>query len=89
MLVAQNTMHKHYSRAKLQDAWRVDRHGEKSRFSAHDGMDNRKLLWHGTRCAAVFCLAILVRSVVAYFCLLRLLSEALAAVATCIPTWWR
>src|SRR5207237_7922025 len=38
---------------KLIDAFRVDRHGEKDCFKAHDHIKERKLLWHGTNVAVV------------------------------------
>ncbi|CAM9686158.1 unnamed protein product [Choristocarpus tenellus] len=38
---------------KLYDLWSVDRHGEAERFSAHDSITNRRLLWHGTNVAVV------------------------------------
>ena len=38
---------------KLRHVWRVDRHGSAARFTKHDGMDNRHLLWHGTNVAVV------------------------------------
>lgn len=31
----------------------VDREGEDTRFRAHDSLDHRKLLWHGTNVAVV------------------------------------
>jgi len=37
----------------LLDAWRVDRDGEGGHFSKFDGLDNRRLLWHGTNLAVV------------------------------------
>ncbi|KAK4322190.1 hypothetical protein Pmani_006989 [Petrolisthes manimaculis] len=37
----------------LLDVWRVDREGEKLRFSVHDDIKHRKLLWHGTNVAVV------------------------------------
>lgn len=37
----------------IQQVWRVNRHGEDKRFQAHDGLGNRKLLWHGTNVAVV------------------------------------
>jgi len=37
----------------LRTVWRVDRHGEAPRFAAHDALDNRRLLWHGTNVAVV------------------------------------
>lgn len=41
------------SNGKLLDAWEVDRKGEKERFAKFDGLDNRRLLWHGTNIAVV------------------------------------
>ncbi|KAK3103750.1 hypothetical protein FSP39_021612 [Pinctada imbricata] len=38
---------------KIKHIWKMERDGEKSRFSAHDGLGNRKLLWHGTNVAVV------------------------------------
>lgn len=38
---------------KLLDVWSVNRHGEDKRFKAHDKLDNRRLLWHGTNVAVV------------------------------------
>lgn len=35
------------------EVWRVDREGEDQRFKEFDGIDNRKLLWHGTNVAVV------------------------------------
>lgn len=35
----------------LVDVFRVDRTGEAARYAAHDGLDNRRLVWHGTHCA--------------------------------------
>ncbi|XP_068207144.1 protein mono-ADP-ribosyltransferase PARP3-like [Palaemon carinicauda] len=37
----------------LLDVWRIDRKGEKDRFSAHEDIKHRKLLWHGTNVAVV------------------------------------
>jgi len=37
----------------LIDAWRVNRDGEGQRFSKFDGLENRRLLWHGTNIAVV------------------------------------
>jgi poly [ADP-ribose] polymerase len=42
-----------YRKPKLIDAFRLDRKGEASRFKAHDKLDHRKLLWHGTNVAVV------------------------------------
>lgn len=38
---------------KLLDVWKVDREAEAERFKAHDHLDNRRLLWHGTNVAVV------------------------------------
>ncbi|CAN0465645.1 unnamed protein product, partial [Discosporangium mesarthrocarpum] len=35
-------------KVELYDIWSVNREGEKKRFSAHDSLSNRRLLWHGT-----------------------------------------
>jgi poly [ADP-ribose] polymerase len=35
------------------EAFKVNRHGEDKRFAAHDDIDNRRLLWHGTNVAVV------------------------------------
>ncbi|XP_066950265.1 protein mono-ADP-ribosyltransferase PARP3-like [Macrobrachium rosenbergii] len=37
----------------LLDVWRLDRKGERDRFSAHEDIKHRKLLWHGTNVAVV------------------------------------
>jgi len=42
-----------YYKLKLVDAFHVDRKGERDRFSAHDRITERKLLWHGTNVAVV------------------------------------
>ncbi len=42
-----------YYKLKLIDAFRLDRHGERDRFKAHDDIAERKLLWHGTNVAVV------------------------------------
>lgn len=42
-----------YNKPKLVDAFRMNRHGEAKRFKAHDDVDHRKLLWHGTNVAVV------------------------------------
>ncbi|XP_065660211.1 protein mono-ADP-ribosyltransferase PARP3 isoform X2 [Hydra vulgaris] len=42
-----------YGNIKLLDVWEVDRMGEDERFSAHNDIKNRKLLWHGTNVAVV------------------------------------
>lgn len=31
--------------------WKVERDGEDERFSCHDSIANRRLLWHGTNVA--------------------------------------
>lgn len=41
------------SKLKLLDVFEVDRQGEDKRFSAHDDIKHRKLLWHGTNIAVV------------------------------------
>ena len=38
---------------KLKCVWRVSRQGEAARFARHDGLGNRRLLWHGTSVAVV------------------------------------
>lgn len=40
--------HYGYMKTKMGHLWSVDREGEAGRFKAHDGIENRKLLWHGT-----------------------------------------
>jgi poly [ADP-ribose] polymerase 2/3/4 len=42
-----------HSSARILDVWSVDRQGEPERFAAFDGVDNRRLLWHGTNIAVV------------------------------------
>lgn len=42
-----------YYKLKLIDLFRVNRHSEGARFAAHDGISERKLLWHGTNVAVV------------------------------------
>lgn len=42
-----------YYKLKLVDIFRVDRKGEGDRFSEHDDIAERKLLWHGTNVAVV------------------------------------
>mmetsp|Transcript_7668 Transcript_7668/g.8851 ORF Transcript_7668/g.8851 Transcript_7668/m.8851 type:complete len:355 (+) Transcript_7668:1-1065(+) len=37
----------------LLDAWKVERKGERDRFSEFDKLDNRRLLWHGTNIGVV------------------------------------
>jgi poly [ADP-ribose] polymerase len=41
------------SKLKLLEVFRVDRKGESERYAAHDDLENRKLLWHGTNIAVV------------------------------------
>ena len=41
------------NKLKLIDAFRLDRKGERERFTAHDDVKERKLLWHGTNVAVV------------------------------------
>jgi poly [ADP-ribose] polymerase len=48
----ENTGSPHF-KLKLVDAFRVDRRGERERFLGHDGIAERKLLWHGTNVAVV------------------------------------
>ena len=38
---------------QLQNVWRVDRHYEEDRSAKHSGIEQRKLLWHGTNVAVV------------------------------------
>ena len=38
---------------EILNIWKVDRQGEDKRFSQHDSIKNRKLLWHGTNVAVV------------------------------------
>ncbi len=42
-----------YNKPKLVNAFRLDRKGEDKRFAAHEDIDHRKLLWHGTNVAVV------------------------------------
>lgn len=42
-----------YNKPKLINAFRLDRKGEADRFKAHDEIEHRKLLWHGTNVAVV------------------------------------
>lgn len=42
-----------HRKPKLLDVFRLDRKGEAARFKAHDAIDHRKLLWHGTNVAVV------------------------------------
>ncbi len=43
----------HYYKPQIVDVFRMDRQGENTRFSAHDTIAERKLLWHGTNVAVV------------------------------------
>ncbi|XP_039626657.1 protein mono-ADP-ribosyltransferase PARP3-like, partial [Polypterus senegalus] len=38
---------------ELLSVWEVDRHKEDERFKTHDGIENRRLLWHGTKMASI------------------------------------
>uniref|UniRef100_A0A6B2L1J6 Poly [ADP-ribose] polymerase n=1 Tax=Arcella intermedia TaxID=1963864 RepID=A0A6B2L1J6_9EUKA len=38
---------------QIMDIWKVNRHPEEDRFSVHDKIGNRRLLWHGTNVAVV------------------------------------
>ncbi|XP_059184953.1 protein mono-ADP-ribosyltransferase PARP3 [Centropristis striata] len=42
-----------YRKPKIIDVWEVDREAEGDRFSEHGGLENRRLLWHGTNIAVV------------------------------------
>lgn len=42
-----------WSKPQILDVWKVSRHGEDKRFTAHEDLTNRKLLWHGTNVAVV------------------------------------
>ncbi|XP_078104592.1 protein mono-ADP-ribosyltransferase PARP3 [Sander vitreus] len=42
-----------YSNPKIVNVWEVDRETEGERFSENDGLENRRLLWHGTNIAVV------------------------------------
>ncbi|TDH14002.1 hypothetical protein EPR50_G00039960 [Perca flavescens] len=42
-----------YSKPKIVNVWEVDRETEGERFSENDGLENRRLLWHGTNIAVV------------------------------------
>lgn len=42
-----------YGKPKIIDIWEVDRESEADRFKENDGLDNRRLLWHGTNVAVV------------------------------------
>ncbi|XP_074861367.1 protein mono-ADP-ribosyltransferase PARP3 isoform X2 [Carettochelys insculpta] len=40
-------------KVKILHIWKVKREGEDERFRAHDRLENRRLLWHGTKVAVV------------------------------------
>ncbi|KAJ1109515.1 hypothetical protein NDU88_006875 [Pleurodeles waltl] len=42
-----------YRNLKILNIWKVNRDMEGSRFAAHNDLDNRRLLWHGTNVAVV------------------------------------
>ncbi|XP_029288721.1 protein mono-ADP-ribosyltransferase PARP3-like [Cottoperca gobio] len=42
-----------YHRPKIVNVWDVNRQTEGERFSENDGLENRRLLWHGTNIAVV------------------------------------
>jgi len=42
-----------WTNPKILDVWEVDRDLEGDRFSEHEEIDNRRLLWHGTNVAVV------------------------------------
>ncbi|KAJ7316715.1 hypothetical protein JRQ81_002877 [Phrynocephalus forsythii] len=42
-----------YRKLKVLNIWKVNREGEASRFKAHDCLENRRLLWHGTNVAVI------------------------------------
>lgn len=42
-----------WRKLKLNHIWTVDREGEDDRFKVHNGIKDRKLLWHGTNVAVV------------------------------------
>ncbi|XP_031706021.1 protein mono-ADP-ribosyltransferase PARP3 [Anarrhichthys ocellatus] len=42
-----------YRKPKIVNVWDVDRGTEGERFSQNDGLENRRLLWHGTNIAVV------------------------------------
>jgi len=48
----QNTMGD-YRKLELLDVFKLSRKTEGTRFSVHDAIDNRRLLWHGTNVAVV------------------------------------
>uniref|UniRef100_A0A1A8S5V3 Poly [ADP-ribose] polymerase n=1 Tax=Nothobranchius rachovii TaxID=451742 RepID=A0A1A8S5V3_9TELE len=42
-----------YFKPQIINVWEVDRSAEGQRFSENDGLENRRLLWHGTNIAVV------------------------------------
>ncbi|XP_030062519.1 protein mono-ADP-ribosyltransferase PARP3 [Microcaecilia unicolor] len=42
-----------YRKLKIRNVWEVNREYEGERFKAHNTLDNRRLLWHGTNIAVV------------------------------------
>uniref|UniRef100_A0A8C8RTG4 Poly [ADP-ribose] polymerase n=1 Tax=Pelusios castaneus TaxID=367368 RepID=A0A8C8RTG4_9SAUR len=42
-----------HCKVKILNIWKVKREGEGERFKAHDHLENRRLLWHGTNVAVV------------------------------------
>ncbi|MEE6518231.1 hypothetical protein FKM82_029095 [Ascaphus truei] len=42
-----------YQSLKILSVWRVDRENEEERLQAHQDIENRRLLWHGTNVAVV------------------------------------
>jgi len=48
-----NTKTGYGGKVELQGIFEVSRNGEGARFKAHDKLENRKLLWHGTNVAVV------------------------------------
>ncbi|XP_043933407.1 protein mono-ADP-ribosyltransferase PARP3 [Protopterus annectens] len=42
-----------YQKLKILNIWKVKREKEDERFKAHDSIDSRRLLWHGTNVAVV------------------------------------
>lgn len=43
----------HFRKLTVKNIWKVNREGEASRFKAHDCLENRRLLWHGTSVAVI------------------------------------
>ncbi|XP_061473900.1 protein mono-ADP-ribosyltransferase PARP3 [Rhineura floridana] len=42
-----------YRKLQVLNIWKVNREGEASRFKAHNHLENRRLLWHGTNVAVI------------------------------------